>query len=81
MDMSQQASLAKNATPAEPASHAAPEGSRTENRQAAVALAIIALAIAGWAVSGFLFGIVGIAMPALAMVPVIFVTLILIARG
>lgn len=81
MDLSQQASLAQNATPAETAPDAPAEGSRTESRQAAFALALIGLAIAAWATSGFLFGIVGIAMPALAMVPAIFVVLILIARG
>ena len=84
MDMSQQASLAKSAAHPEtvtPVVSEAPEASRTENRQAAVVLGMIGLAIAAWATSGFLFGVVGIAMPALAMVPVIFVTLILIARG
>ncbi len=75
MDMSQHASLAeKTFTEAK-------TSNRTETRQAAVIFAIVALALAGWAASGFFFGIPGVALPALALVPGIFVTLVLIARG
>ncbi len=75
MDMSQHASLAETKAVETPAS------SRAENRRAGVIFALIALAVAGLAVSGYFFGIPGVAMPALASVPVIFLMLILIARG
>jgi len=75
MDMSQHASLAQE-TAAQ-----APRPNRTENRHAAIIFAVIALAGAAWATSGVLFGIPGIALPAMAAVPVIFATLILISRG
>ena len=75
MDMSQHESLAQsNARPAL-------EGSRTESRQAALIFVMIALGVAGLAVSGYFFGVPGVALPAMASVPVIFLTLILIARG
>ncbi len=75
MDMSRHASLA------EAGKEASATESRSERGQAALILAMVALGVAGLAVSGYFFGIVGVTLPILATVPVLFVMLVLIARG
>ncbi len=78
MDMSRHASLAEAG---KEASATESRSERGERGQAALILAMVALGVAGLAVSGYFFGIVGVTLPILATVPVLFVMLVLIARG
>ncbi|MEZ5674565.1 hypothetical protein SAMN06265173_10312 [Thalassovita litoralis] len=59
-------------TPAKEAPKKSPDG---------MILFITLLALAAWGASVFFFGIPGLYIPALAMVPVMYVILILISRG
>ncbi|MBA85601.1 MAG: hypothetical protein CML69_12810 [Rhodobacteraceae bacterium] len=44
-------------------------------------LLVVLLAVIAWGGSGFFFGIPGLYIPALAMVPVMYVILIIISQG
>ena len=79
MDMSQHATLAAEKTDVN--ANYPDAAAALEFKRDAIIFAIIGLALAGWATSGLLFGIVGIAMPALALVPVIYVMLVLLTKG
>ena len=52
-----------------------------ENVLAAKILLIVLVALAGWGVSIATWGIPGLYLPALALVPVMYLILILISRG
>jgi len=47
----------------------------------AVILMLVVLALVAWGASVFFFGIPGLYIPALAMVPVMYVLLIIISQG
>lgn len=64
--------------PAAPDHHGSNQPS---NKTAALLLVAVAIFIALWATSVVLFGIPGLYIPALCMVPVIYLTLIRIAWG
>lgn len=62
--------------------HSAPQA-RTDEETAPVLRILLSLAVlvAGWATSVVLWGIPGLYIPALAMVPVVWVVLLIISRG
>jgi hypothetical protein len=60
--------------------HSAPANSKSISIET-ILLLLVLLAVAAWGASVFFFGIPGLYIPALALVPVMFVVLILISRG
>lgn len=66
---------ATDITPAEAAHHATPQ-----TPVAAILLSVLVF-LAGWATSVVLWGIPGLYIPALALVPVIWVLLLIISKG
>ncbi|MDF1801996.1 hypothetical protein [Thalassovita sp.] len=60
---------------------AAPTSEPKESSPDTLILLITLLAVVAWGASVFFFGIPGLYIPALAMVPVIYVLLIVISRG
>lgn len=79
MDMSQHATLAAQKTDVN--ANYPDAAAALEFKRDAIIFAIIALAAVAWAVSGIAFGVIGVAMPAMALVPVIFVVLVLLTKG
>ena len=71
MDMSQHATLLAEKT----------QATETANKLEKHLFIGTGIFAAGWVASGFLFGVVGIAMPALALVPVAFSFIILLTKG
>ena len=69
--------MTTTATTENHAHHAIPDSTRLE---AKILLTVLA-ALIGWGLSVFTWGIPGLYIPALAMVPVLYVLLILISRG
>lgn len=66
-------------TPIESASASTPE--KKEKSPDAMILLITLLALVAWGASVFFFGVPGLYIPALALVPVMYILLIVISRG
>ena len=64
-----------------PTHAATADPAKRESVLAAKILLIVLVALAGWGVSIAIWGIPGLYLPALALVPVIYLMLILISRG
>lgn len=75
MDMSQHPNVKETARAK------APDSVATENARAAIFFAFLGLLVAGWAASGVMFGAIGLAIPALALVPVAFILIVMITLG